>query len=144
MGLIQCVACGEMKDETEFPWWDESANRRRGTCRACKSEQQKKWYAKHKETHVANARINRERAIAEARRFVWDYLSTHPCVHCGESNPVVLEFDHIRGKKRMHVSEMVRRGHGLESIAEELAKCQVLCANCHRIKTSNERGWFKG
>jgi hypothetical protein len=143
MALKRCVACGEEKDESEFPsWWDKAAGHRRGTCRTCKSEQQKRWYEKNKETHKANIKANKERAIAEARRFVWDYLTSHPCVDCGESNPRTLEFDHVKGRKRMAVSEMVRAGYGIESIAAEISKCEVRCANCHRIKTYQERGWF--
>lgn len=144
MALKRCVACGQEKDESEFTsWWDKATGHRRGTCRSCKSEQQKKWYEKNKEEHSAKTRENKQRAIAAAQQFVWDYLSAHSCVRCGESNPIVLEFDHIRGQKKMHVSEMVRRGYGINSIGEEIAKCQVLCANCHRIKTSEERGWFR-
>ena len=52
MARKQCVACGEFKNETEFPWWSETEGRRRGTCRACKSQQQKKWYSKKRETHI--------------------------------------------------------------------------------------------
>ena len=143
MALKQCVACGEVKDETEFPWWSEAEGRRRGTCRACKSVQQKKWYARKRETHIANVKGTIEQARAEAHQFVRDYLSTHPCVDCGESNPIVLEFDHVQGQKRMAISEMCTRGYSIQSIALEIEKCVVRCGNCHRRKTSTERGWFR-
>ena len=143
MTVIKCVACGEVKDETEFPWWSEAEGRRRGTCRACKSEQQKKWYANKRETHIANVKGTIEQARAEAHQFVRDYLSAHPCVDCGESNPIVLEFDHVTGQKRMAISEMCTRGYSIQSIALEIEKCVVRCGNCHRRKTSMERGWFR-
>ena len=66
MARKQCVACGEFKNETEFPWWSETEGRRRGTCRACKSQQQKKWYSKKRETHIANVKSNIEQARTEA------------------------------------------------------------------------------
>jgi hypothetical protein len=44
--------------------------------------------------------------VEEGRQYVWSYLSTHPCVDCGESNPIVLESDHVRGRKKMIVSQM--------------------------------------
>lgn len=139
----RCVACGELREESEFPWWDEATNRRRGTCRVCKSVQQKKWYAKKRETHIANVTENIARARAAAHHFVWDYLSTHPCVDCSESNPIVLEFDHVRGQKRMAVSEMATRGYKIEAIMAEIEKCEVRCGNCHRRKTAATRGWAR-
>jgi L-lysine 2,3-aminomutase len=143
MAVKRCVACGEVKDETEFPWWSEAEGHRRGTCRACKSKQQKKWYAKKRESHIANVKSNIEHARSEAHQFVRDYLSTQACVDCGESNPIVLEFDHVRGQKRMAISEMCTRGYSPEAIMLEIEKCVVRCGNCHRRKTSNERGWFR-
>lgn len=143
MALKQGVACGKVKDETEFPWWSAAKERRRGTCQACKSEQQKKWYAKTRETHIANVKSNIEQARIEAYQLVRDYLSTHPCVDCGESNPIVLEFDHVRGQKRLTISQLCVRGSTLEVIRAEIDKCVVRCGNCHRRKTSAQRGWFR-
>ena len=58
------------------------------------------------------------------------------CEVCGESDHRVLEFNHIdRDKKSFAVSDGVRRGFGIDRIKEEIKKCQVLCANCHRRKT---------
>lgn len=79
-----------------------------------------------------------------AQQYVWDYLVTPPCIECGESNPIVLEFDHVNGTKTRAVSDLSRLGYSVESIRKEIDKCQVLCANRHRIKTHEELGWFKG
>lgn len=65
----------------------------------------------------------------------------HPCVDCAETNLVVLDFDHLRDK-RWNVTYMVSAGFPWSTIALEIAKCQVLCANCHRIKTARERGFY--
>jgi hypothetical protein len=72
---------------------------------------------------------------------VFHYLTEHPCVDCGESDPVVLEFDHKATEvKRLAVAQMVERRYAWEAIAAEIAKCDVRCANCHRRKTSRQRG----
>ena len=63
------------------------------------------------------------------RQYIQDYLRVHPCGVCGESDPVVLDFHHLRDKK-FEVSMMTN--HSIEAIAAEIAKCVVLCANCHR------------
>ena len=61
------------------------------------------------------------------------------CCHCGNNDFRVLDFDHLdRDKKSLNVSEAMKRGCALETIKEEIKKCQVLCANCHRIKTYEE------
>ena len=56
---------------------------------------------------------------------------------------VVLDFDHVRGKKRKAVSRMIGEGYGLIAISEEMAKCEVRCANCHRRKTAKTCGAWR-
>jgi len=58
------------------------------------------------------------------------------CVDCGESNPIVLDFDHIRDKK-YNISRMIHDGFSWKAIVKEMQKCEVVCANCHRIRTHN-------
>ena len=77
-----------------------------------------------------------------AKEYVWDYLSKHPCVRCSETNPIVLEFHH-RGDKDIEVSRLIGRGASLDTLIAEIAKCDVLCANCHRIVTAEEQNWFR-
>jgi len=77
------------------------------------------------------------------RDYVLGYLASHPCVDCGESDPVVLEFDHVRAPRRAHLSTMIRDEWGIERIAAEIAKCDVRCANCHRRRTARQFGWHK-
>jgi len=70
---------------------------------------------------------------------VWDYKSTHPCVDCGESDPIVLDFDHVRDQKVAAVGRLVGSGAKLQRIVDEIAKCEVRCANCHRRVTHFRR-----
>ena len=51
---------------------------------------------------------------------------------CGESDPEVLEFDHVRGVKTANVSAFIRGGYSLAKLQAEVALCEVRCANCHR------------
>ena len=69
-----------------------------------------RWYQRNKETHKVNTRENKARRRDEAQSFVYDHLSTHPCVDCGETDPIVLEFDHVRGRKKGTISNMVQEG----------------------------------
>ena len=56
------------------------------------------------------------------------------CVDCGVNNHIVLDFDHLRDKK-YNVSRMIHDGFSWKAIKREIAKCEVVCANCHRIRT---------
>jgi hypothetical protein len=138
-----CTKCGETKVEKEFSWRWRDLGIRQKVCKACRKVEVGQWYEQHREEHLLNVRQNTEAQRQKLREYVWDYLSRHPCVECGEADPVVLEFDHLSDKERT-VSEMVTRGVSVEKIQSEIEKCQVLCANCHRRKTTRERGWFRG
>lgn len=56
------------------------------------------------------------------------------CVDCGVNNHIVLDFDHLSDKK-YNVSRMIHDGFSWAAIKKEIAKCEVVCANCHRIRT---------
>ena len=86
-------------------------------------------------------RIRRNNAarVAANRARVDEYLLTHPCVDCGVTDLVVLEFDHVRGVKVGDVSALVTSGYPWTKIEAEIAKCDVRCANCHRRVTVERR-----
>lgn len=77
--------------------------------------------------------VDRKRAVA--RHLVRKYKESCGCADCGISDWRVLDFDHVRGKKTRPVSTMLQAPHSLEAIFGEIEKCEVRCANCHRIKT---------
>jgi len=115
----------------------------------------RKWYLENREKHIARtsafARENRERYNAYRRSYVRrnriflrQYLATNPCVGRGEADPIVLEFDHLEPKeKTMCVSKVAANGSSLDTVKKEMAKCQVLCANCHKRKHKAEF-WYTG
>ena len=74
-----------------------------------------------------------------AREFVRRVKVLFDCVDCGESDPIVLEFDHVRGKKVKNIADMVNNSYSIETIKNEIRKCDVRCANCHRRKTHERR-----
>jgi 5-methylcytosine-specific restriction endonuclease McrA len=86
---------------------------------------------------------NTKNARVLARKFVYQYLLTHPCTSCGETDPTVLEFHH-GGEKDKEVGRMIAQGYGVEALAAEISQCIVLCANCHRRLTAKENNWYKG
>jgi hypothetical protein len=74
----------------------------------------------------------------ERTTYLIEYFRTHPCVDCGEADAVVLEFDHLRDKSFDVAQSLPYRSW--QSILDEIAKCEVVCANCHRRRTARRRG----
>ena len=80
-----------------------------------------------------NENAEKKRRRKNTRWYVWEYKKHNPCVDCGEPDPIVLEFDHLRDKK-FTISKY--RGGTMEALKLEIAKCEVVCANCHRRRTA--------
>ena len=78
----------------------------------------------------------------ENRFKLWQYLLEHPCVECGEDNPVLLEFDHLNPKTKKKAIARMLTSNAWVAIAKEIAKCQVLCVKCHRLLTAQQQGWY--
>lgn len=130
-----CNHCKELKSHESFNWRYKQLGERQKTCKTCQNKQKARWYQKNKARHKANMYENKLNNVKVAREFIWIYFKTHPCVDCGESDPIVLEFDHITGTKRNTVMKMVADGYSINTIKKEIGKCVVRCANCHKRKT---------
>lgn len=112
-------------------------------CRPRNREYQRDHYAANIEEYKAKAVVWRRGRRTELFNGIIAYLREHPCVDCGETDPVVLQFDHVRGIKRAHVARLVRDQRPWAEIAEEIKKCDVRCANCHFRKTATQLGWWR-
>ena len=96
------IRCHEEKPIEDFPYKSFLRGTRQTVCKTCTAKRSREWYADNKESQRENVRVNRGERCLMAR----DYLLTHPCEgilpdgsRCTESDPVVLEFHHVRGKK---------------------------------------------
>jgi hypothetical protein len=140
MDMKICIDCSIAKSLNEFHRKTNSKDGRQPRCKQCSTNKRSQWY---KNNSSKSKKSNRKRAFDRRQKIV-DYLKEHPCIDCGEEDPIVLQFDHIRDKK-IDISNMVGR-NGWEIIQEEIAKCVVRCANCHTRKTAKEQKWylFKG
>ncbi|PYT02835.1 MAG: hypothetical protein DMF65_05540, partial [Acidobacteria bacterium] len=94
-----CPTCSTLKNVADFNGDRARPDGLQSQCRECKRLVQKNWYAKNKARHVANVARRRRAAEMEIIKRLLEYLHHHPCVDCGETNPVLLEFDHVRGRK---------------------------------------------
>lgn len=130
-----CSKCKEEKSEESFDFRNRLIGTRNSYCRPCRATYHQEYYTKNKSHLIAEAKRNKAKSKERARTFRDEYLSNHPCVDCGEPDLVVLEFDHVRGKKDFSVSYGVVNAYGVKRLRQEVAKCEVRCANCHRRRT---------
>ena len=131
--LRRCSRCSALLPESRFNRFGDG---RQWWCRDCF----KQYYAERRAHHRDRNNALKTQRVAEAHEFVFSYLTQRSCVDCGERDPIVLEFDHIAGK-RAEVALLVRRGVLPAVLMEEMRRCDVVCANCHRRRTAHRAGW---
>jgi hypothetical protein len=133
-----CTKCGLEKDITEFSW--ERIGKRHARCKHCRAEERMEYYERNKEKDLEYKWNRQVKKREESRLYVFTYLSNHPCVNCGEKDPLVLTFDHVRGVKKNNVSQMVNQGYSIAAIQAEINKGEIVCGNCHMRREKKRRG----
>jgi len=135
----RCDRCGELKAVAEFAWRvKRDVQRQDKYCRVCRAQYQRGHYEKHKEIYIERSRRRKKQLTAERAKYMVELFRARPCADCGETDPLVLEFDHLVDKK-FNVGAGMRE-RSLQSVQDEIAKCDVVCANCHRRRTALRRG----
>ena len=95
------------------------------------------WYPQNRKKHIGYV-TNLKRTISE---FISEYKKEKNCVDCGFKGsicPQVLEFDHL-GDKKFEISMFTKHTLSLDRVKKEIEKCDLVCANCHRIRTVGRR-----
>jgi hypothetical protein len=134
--LRRCSGCQRQLPAGSFP-------QRGSRCLDCRRATIRSHYTANRAYYIQKARRRRQRVVQETRNWLTEYLDEHPCVDCGNRDIRVLEFDHRdRMTKVLAVAVLARGGYGLDRVKAEVAKCVVRCANCHRIRTHQQRGWW--
>lgn len=137
--MKKCTKCFIEKDDSEF--------HRRGkilqaNCKLCKSIDQRERRDRDKNAFNAKKWEHCKKRKEVLKDYILSYLKSHPCINCGENDPVVLEFDH-RSEKEFSVALGIQRAYSLDKVKQEIDKCDVLCANCHKRKTAKDFNWYK-
>ncbi|HEU5227673.1 MAG TPA: hypothetical protein VFU49_07660 [Ktedonobacteraceae bacterium] len=139
-----CSGCGQERDaEKDFSWKYQAKKIRQKWCKLCLAEANRKHYQNNKQIYLDRTNHRSSRINAENKQRLYAYLAQHPCVDCGCADVRCLEFDHVRGKKSAGIARMLHDAIAWPSIEAEIAKCEVRCANCHRIKTSEQGGFWR-
>jgi hypothetical protein len=136
--LRTCGGCGEAKELSEFAWRRKERGQRDNMCRECRAAYKRAHYLSNKQRHIDQARVRKQVLARERTIYLLTFFESHPCIDCGETDPVVLEFDHVETKSFDICQALPYRSW--QSILEEIEKCEVACANCHRRRTARRRG----
>lgn len=125
--MRKCKDCEIEKDESEFHKKRES---RQSYCKDCQNARTRQHYQDNKDAYKKRAKDRDKKLRAELAV----YKESHPCADCKQFYPsYVMDFDHLRDKK-FGVSQKFTR-FSADEVWEEIAKCELVCANCHRIRT---------
>jgi hypothetical protein len=125
--MITCFRCHELLDESNF---HKRKNGHQSMCKECRKSYIKTHYESNKEKYKKNIK----EAKLNNAQFIRDLKSTTPCKDCGKVFPYyVMDFDHLTDKK-FNIARSVRV-KGINQIKEEISKCDIVCSNCHRVRT---------
>lgn len=123
--------CSTCKRRLALSCFSQNASTKDGLskiCRECKKVYQRRYYRANRDAFCANTQARRD----EIRGWFKEYKSTLKCSRCGEDHLACLQFHHCDPTEKIKdVSVMVYNSYAISKILDEIAKCIVLCANCH-------------
>jgi hypothetical protein len=135
--MKKCPACSEQKKTSEFYKNKRKPDGLQVHCKACHNKMTKTSYER-KRPHYLEAKKKANTERRKRYRKLLDEVKSVPCTDCEQRfPPYVMDFDHVRGKKLFHVGNAGQQS--LAAVKAEIAKCEVVCSNCHRIRTHQRR-----
>lgn len=132
--MKQCAKCLRTLEMDQFPVRKDRNGSLNSYCFTCRSNYSKEYHAANRvainsRTAARNSQIRADvKALIRARKSV-------PCADCNKEYPYyVMDFDHVRGKKKFNIGAGAN-SYSLRVIEKEIDKCEVVCSNCHRQRT---------
>jgi hypothetical protein len=128
----RCARCKDDKPLGAFAWRGDK--KQQPYCRACQAVYHREHYLKNKKRYMASAKRRMERMLEIIRQ-----AKRRPCADCGVTYPYyVMDFDHRDEEIKTEVLNELRY-ESEDTIRAEIAKCDVVCANCHRERTHQRK-----
>jgi hypothetical protein len=140
----RCTQCGKRKVLSCFYAAASTPDGHIYECKSCNTNRSINYYRKHKrhildcaKTYALRHKTLLSEIRARGRKRKYELVlkaKSKPCMDCGHKFiPFVMDLDHVRGKKKFALSTCGTRSR--KSIQKEIAKCDAICSNCHRIRT---------
>ena len=139
-----CTKCKLDKDISEFAKNSSKKDGLQAQCRLCKKTTDSVRYARRSTYHKSVVKRNKESLANKRRSRLKAILQKSCCMDCKNSDWRVLEFDHVTPSNKLgSISEMLCSGLAWGKIISEIEKCEIVCANCHRLRTMIRGGHWR-
>ena len=126
-----CSKCKESKELEDFNLHKTKKDGHQDYCRTCDNERKRYYY----KNNVIKFLGYNKKSISRNREFVLNYKKTHNCVDCGMSDYRCMDFHHLDPNMKLaNISDIKMFSNSMKKLKEEIDKCVILCANCHRIR----------
>lgn len=149
VSVKMCYKCKEIKPISEIQFRKDRSIDGAELCRACKNSYLKEYYRRDIEARRKYQReweakrrnpqhLNRLRGKVKREVKAWlrSLKTDNPCMDCGRYfHFAVMDFDHARSNKEFQISTARSFAVSQEELMEELYKCDLVCSNCHRLRT---------
>jgi hypothetical protein len=128
-----CGRCDTTKALTDFAKDASKKDGLQSKCKACQKELSGKHYQNNKPRYLETSNLLKSSVKEEVRRM----KEAAPCTDCGRFYPYyVMDYDHLGEVAKVDaVSVMIKNRACLPTVLREIAKCELVCSNCHRIRT---------
>lgn len=141
--MPRCCMCHEDKPEEAFAFRSLATGKRQSHCRACHAIYRRAHYLRNRDAYIRREVARIEERRGQNRALLLAYLAAHPCVDCGEADPVVLEFDHREPTTKSGSVTVLALSRTWKRVLVEIQKCDVRCVTCHRRRTATQFAWSK-
>lgn len=139
MESCTCIRCGG--DFKAF-FSNKKTGKKSKVCKPCIRKYDKSHYDKNKHKYRKTKNDKRKDRAIKIRSFIISLLKKSKCMDCGNNDWRVLEFDHRdMNNKSMNIADATK--YSLEKTKKEIEKCDIVCSNCHRIRTITQLGYYK-
>ena|ERR1035438_6481281 len=134
-----CGKCGLSKSSSCFHKQLRNKDGLQSVCKECRRQIDKVWYESNPVKKIGNKEYTKKIALE-----LKVYKESQGCKYCFEKVGAALDFHHIDGNKEFNI--MSGHQYGRERLLKEIAKCEVVCSNCHRkihagMQWNVETGW---
>jgi hypothetical protein len=133
-----CTKCKLEQPIEGFSYQSKKTGKRSGQCKSCMSELIKSHYEKNKKSYLEN---NTKRRLLVTSEII-KLKEASPCMDCKRHYPYyVMDFDHRDPSTKIDGIARLIRSDSLQAVLREVTKCDLVCANCHRVRTYTRQSW---